>query len=154
MDAAEGWITWVRVCLLTLVGAILPLIVPRRFVPVDPKVSKSRWKSNSTKLPNWLLSPHSSRQNPLPPNPEQTASILSFIIWTFLDPVVLEASRVSHLPYESLPILADYDYVEHLMTEGAPTLDPSLKSRRDRHFVWSILWLYRECFESHYYLRP
>ncbi|KAG8949510.1 hypothetical protein FRC00_008086, partial [Tulasnella sp. 408] len=81
--------------------------------------------------------------NPLPPNPEQTASILSFITWTFLDPVVLEASRVSHLPYESLPILADYDYVEHLMARGAPTLDPSLKPRRDRHFVWGLLWLYR-----------
>lgn len=118
VDAADGWITWVRVGLLTLVGAILPLVVPRRFVPVDPN-------------------------NPLPPNPEQTASLLSFITWSFLDPVVLEASRVSHLPYESLPILADYDHTEHLMSQAAPTLDPSLKPRKDRHFVWGLLWLYR-----------
>ncbi|KAG8912149.1 hypothetical protein FRC00_005159 [Tulasnella sp. 408] len=118
VDAADGWITWVRVGLLTLVGAVLPLVVPRRFVPVDPK-------------------------NPLPPNPEQTASILSFITWSFLDPVILEASRVSHLPYESLPVLADYDHAEHLRAKGAPTLDPSLKPRRDRHFVWGLLWLYR-----------
>ncbi|KAG8899583.1 hypothetical protein FRC01_010451, partial [Tulasnella sp. 417] len=115
---ADGWVTWVRVGLLTLVGLVLPLVVPRRFVPVNPK-------------------------NPLPPNPEQTASILSFITWSFLDPVVLEASRVSHLPYDSLPVLADYDHAEHLMTKGAPTLDPSLKPRKGRHFVWGLLWLYR-----------
>ncbi|KAG8926192.1 hypothetical protein FRC00_003144 [Tulasnella sp. 408] len=118
VDAADGWVTWVKIGLLTIVGAVLPLIVPRRFVPVDPK-------------------------NPLPPNREQTASILSLITWSFLDPVVLEASRVSHLPYESLPILADYDHAEHLMANGAPTLDPSLKPRKDRHLVWGLLWLYR-----------
>ncbi|KAG8900334.1 hypothetical protein FRC00_013442 [Tulasnella sp. 408] len=118
VDAADGWVTWVRIGLLTIVSAVLPLTVPRRFVPVDPK-------------------------NPLPPNREQTASILSLITWSFLDPVVLEASRVSHLPYESLPILADYDHAEHLMANGASTLDPSLKPRKDRHLVWGLLWLYR-----------
>ncbi|KAG8995370.1 hypothetical protein FRB90_000200, partial [Tulasnella sp. 427] len=118
VDASDGWITWVRVALLTVVGAVLPLIVPRRFVPINPK-------------------------NPSAPNPEQTASILSFVTWSFLDPIVLEASRVSHLPYESLPKLADYDDAEHLMSLAAPSLDPSLKPRRDRHFVWGLLWLYR-----------
>ncbi|KAG8985598.1 hypothetical protein FRB90_004594, partial [Tulasnella sp. 427] len=118
VDASDGWITWVRVALLTLVGVVLPLIVPRQFVPINPK-------------------------NPSAPNPEQTASILSFVTWSFLDPIVLEASRVSHLPYESLPKLADYDDAEHLMSQAAPLLDPSPKPRRDRHFVWGLLWLYR-----------
>ncbi|KAG9043232.1 hypothetical protein FS837_009847, partial [Tulasnella sp. UAMH 9824] len=118
VDAADGWITWVRVGLLTLVGAVLPLIVPSKFVPVDPK-------------------------NPLPPNPEQTASILSFVTWSFMDPVIREASRVSHLPYESLPNLADYDHAEYLISRGALVLDPSLKAKRDQHFAWGLLWLYR-----------
>ncbi|KAG8972657.1 hypothetical protein FRC05_009668 [Tulasnella sp. 425] len=118
VDAADGWRTWARVGLLTLVGAVLPLIVPRKFVPVNAK-------------------------NPLPPNPEQTASILSFITWSFLDPVVLQASRVSHLPYESLPNLPDYDHADFLMSKAAPALDPSLKPKRDRHIVWGLLWLYR-----------
>ncbi|KAG9028739.1 hypothetical protein FS837_003797, partial [Tulasnella sp. UAMH 9824] len=118
VDAANGWITWVRVGLLTLVGVVSPLIVPTRFVPVNPK-------------------------NPLPPNPEQTASILSFLTWSFMDPVIQQASRVSHLPYESLPNLADYDHAEYLISRGAPALDPSLKAKRDRHFVWGLLWIYR-----------
>ncbi|KAG8914835.1 hypothetical protein FRC00_010530 [Tulasnella sp. 408] len=81
--------------------------------------------------------------DPLPPNPEQTASILSFVTFSFMDPIIQEASRVSHLPYESLPVLADYDHAEYLISRGAPALDPSVKTKRDRHFFWGLLWLYR-----------
>jgi len=69
---------------------VVPLAVPRRYVPVDPK-------------------------NPLPePNPEQTASIFSFITFAFLDSLVYAANRVTHLGFEKLPPLNDRDFAEHL----------------------------------------
>ena len=40
--AAGGWLTWVRIGLLTAVGVVLPLLVPAKFIPVDPSVSVLR----------------------------------------------------------------------------------------------------------------
>ena len=48
------------------------------------------------------------------PNPEQTASIFSLGFFFFLDPVVFEAYRVPHLPYDRLPPLADDDSIKNL----------------------------------------
>lgn len=39
MDGADGWITWLRIALLGLAGALVPLCLPRTFKPVDPSVS-------------------------------------------------------------------------------------------------------------------
>jgi len=52
------------------------------------------------------------------PNPEQTASIFSLMLYTFLDPIVLEAARVPHLSHTQLPALCDYDYSK-ILTERA-----------------------------------
>lgn len=49
-------------------------------------------------------------------NPEQTASILRWIFWSFLDPVVWRAYRLPHLSHDQLPPLADYDEA-HYLTE-------------------------------------
>ena len=54
------------------------------------------------------------------PNPEQTASILSLIVYTFLDPLVFEAYRVPHLSHERLPAIADYDRTEYLREKTFP----------------------------------
>jgi hypothetical protein len=54
------------------------------------------------------------------PNPEQTASILSMITYTFLDQIVLLAYRVPHLSYDQLPPLADYDYTPNLKAKSFP----------------------------------
>jgi hypothetical protein len=48
------------------------------------------------------------------PNPEQTASFLSMVTYSFLDPLVLLAHRVTHLGYDKLPPLADYDHTHNL----------------------------------------
>jgi hypothetical protein len=60
------------------------------------------------------------------PNPEQTASLLSLMLYSFLDPLIFLANRTPKLSHEQLPPLADYDYAKHL-TEisfqvGAPTI--------------------------------
>jgi hypothetical protein len=54
------------------------------------------------------------------PNPEQTASLFSLLIYTFLDPIVFLAYRVPHLPYDQLPPLADYDYAQNLSKHALP----------------------------------
>lgn len=48
------------------------------------------------------------------PNPEQTASPLSMITYSFLDPIVFLACRVPYLARDQLPVLADYDYAHNL----------------------------------------
>lgn len=60
-------------------------------------------------------------QNPASePNPEQTASWLSFSLFTFLDPLVIKASKVPRLPLEEYPSLADYDWAPHLIQKSFP----------------------------------
>lgn len=38
VDAADGWLTWSRVSVVAFVSVLLPLITPREYVPLDPKV--------------------------------------------------------------------------------------------------------------------
>ena len=60
-------------------------------------------------------------QNPASePNPEQTASWLSFLLFSFLDPLIIKASKVPHLPLEECPPLADYDWAPHLIQKSFP----------------------------------
>lgn len=60
-------------------------------------------------------------QNPaIEPNPEQTASWLSFSLFTFLDPLIIKASKVPHLPLEECPPLADYDWAPHVIQKSFP----------------------------------
>ena len=60
--------------------------------------------------------PLTSLQEPEgPPNPEQTASPLSFVTYAFLDKFLWEASRMAHCPFEKLPPLADYDRTDYLV---------------------------------------
>ena len=37
-DLAEGWILWVKIALLTFAAAIVPIIMPRQYVPFNPMV--------------------------------------------------------------------------------------------------------------------
>ncbi|KAH9166803.1 hypothetical protein EDB89DRAFT_2075434 [Lactarius sanguifluus] len=69
-------------------------------------------------------------------NPEQTAPLLSMMLYTFLDPIVFLAYRVPHLSHDMLPPLADYYYTRNLHLDtfsGAPK----------RHIFWGILAVFR-----------
>jgi hypothetical protein len=90
-DGRDGSLLWAKVSLLAVAGVVIPLVTPRRYVPLDPKD------------PQTVI------------NPEQTASYLSMMIYTFLDPIVFKASRVPHLSHDMLPPLADYDYTKNLV---------------------------------------
>lgn len=54
------------------------------------------------------------------PNPEQTASIISFTFFTYLDSVIWLGNRVPHLSNDQLPPLCDYDTVKNLIKRSYP----------------------------------
>ncbi|KAJ7147409.1 P-loop containing nucleoside triphosphate hydrolase protein [Mycena crocata] len=117
MDLAEGSLLWVKVTVLFTVSVIIPLATPRQYTPLDPK-------------------------NPMPePNPEQTASILSSMLYSFLDPIVFLAYRIPHLAFDQLSPLSDYDYAENLKKRAFPHLNTITGERR--HLLLGLLWIYR-----------
>lgn len=113
LDKPEGWLLWAKIALLALTAIGVPLSIPRQYVPLDPK-------------------------NPMPtPNPEQTASLISLVFFSFLDYIVFAAYRMPHFPYERLPPLADYDYLEALRKRSFPHLDPHSGAKR-RHIFFGL----------------
>ncbi|KAF9480291.1 multidrug resistance-associated ABC transporter [Pholiota conissans] len=114
IDAYEGPLLWVKLAILTVVAVIIPLFIPRQYIPVDPK--------------------HPMEVT----NPEQTASIFSLLVYTFLDPIVFEAYSVPHLSHERLPPLADYDYSKKLTSDAFPHLDP-FRGAKKEHLFFSFM---------------
>lgn len=41
-DAHEGALLWVKIGLLAFTAIVVPLLVPRQYIPIDPKVRPSR----------------------------------------------------------------------------------------------------------------
>ncbi|QRW00058.1 ABC transporter transmembrane region [Ceratobasidium sp. AG-Ba] len=119
-DAAGGWLTWTRISVLAIAGLVVPLCIPRPYVPLDPK--------NPSETPN----------------PEQTASLMSFMLFSFLDPVVWTAYRAPKLEYEQLPPLADYDRAAHLKQRSFDKLDPLRRAVKNRrHLFWGLMEVFR-----------
>ncbi|KAI0750650.1 hypothetical protein C8Q80DRAFT_1097969 [Daedaleopsis nitida] len=117
VDASEGILLWAQLGVLTFAAIVIPLVVPRQYIPVDPK-------------------------DPSPvPNPEQTASILSFSIFTFLDKIIWKAYKVPHLPLEELPPIADYDYAKNLVKRAFPQLDP-FQVYKKRHIFFGLMTVF------------
>ena len=42
LDISEGRILWAKEIILTLIAIVIPLFIPRQYVPVDPKVPRLR----------------------------------------------------------------------------------------------------------------
>ncbi|KAJ7759560.1 P-loop containing nucleoside triphosphate hydrolase protein, partial [Mycena metata] len=117
-DVAEGSILHAKLIALTLASVVIPLITPRLYVPVDPK-------------------------NPMPePNPEQTASPLSLVLYSFLDPVIALAYKLPHLPYDLLPPLADSDASENLKKRSFPNID-TFSGASSHHIFFGIIKTFR-----------
>ncbi|KAJ7101009.1 hypothetical protein C8R43DRAFT_1141277 [Mycena crocata] len=117
LDLSEGWILWVKMAALLVGAAVVPLFVPRQYIPVDPK-------------------------NPMVvPNPEQTASIIATMFYFFLDPIVFLAYRVPHLPHDQLPPLADYDTTANLKARNFKHLEVSVSNKR--HLFFGLIWVFR-----------
>ncbi|KAG6885716.1 hypothetical protein C0993_010889 [Termitomyces sp. T159_Od127] len=118
LDLSEGPLLWTRIFFLTVTSVVIPLLVPRRYRPVDPDDIMEV------------------------PNPEQTASLLSLVVYSFLDPIVFLAYRIPHLSHDQLPPLSDYDYAAHLKARSFPHIDPFVVGRK-QHLFWGLLRTFR-----------
>lgn len=60
-------------------------------------------------------------QDPSPqPNLEQTSSIFVFLTYIFMDTIIFKASRTTHLGFDELPPLCDYDATKNLIKRSYP----------------------------------
>ncbi|KZV91533.1 P-loop containing nucleoside triphosphate hydrolase protein [Exidia glandulosa HHB12029] len=113
---------WPKIAVLSLVGVVVPLCIPHPYIPLDP--------ANPTAHPP----------------PEQTTSWLSFVTFSFLDPLVWKGYRSVHLGWDQLPSMADYDGAEHLRQRAFPDLDPfdpaNPPSKR-RHLFFHLMHVFR-----------
>ncbi|KAF8512318.1 hypothetical protein BU17DRAFT_77408 [Hysterangium stoloniferum] len=117
VDAAEGWLLWSRFGLATVAGVLIPLVTPRAYKPIDP------------------LNPFKQT------HPEQTASLASFLTYSYLDPIILKAALTKQFSYDDFPPLADYDHSKYLISTSQPVLEPSFTSKR-RHLFWGLTYLF------------
>ncbi|KZS96546.1 P-loop containing nucleoside triphosphate hydrolase protein, partial [Sistotremastrum niveocremeum HHB9708] len=121
---------YTRVALLFLSGVLIPLLLPRRYVPLDPS-------------------------HPQPPALHQISSYLSFAYFTFLDPLVWKAFKNENkngkgregekggFGWDDIPRLAEDDKTEYLSRHSFHVLDPVMSGRK-RNFSWSLIILFKK----------
>ncbi|KAH7097832.1 ATP-binding cassette transporter [Auriculariales sp. MPI-PUGE-AT-0066] len=112
LDTPYDSLFWPKFFILNVVGLVVPLLIPNPYIPVDPN-------------------------DPSEPTPEQAASLLSFMTFSFLDPLVWAGYRATHLAYDRLPPLADYDRAPVLKERTFRHLDPFITGKK-RHVIWGF----------------
>ncbi|KAJ6461033.1 multidrug resistance-associated ABC transporter [Mycena sanguinolenta] len=123
MDLPEGQLLWPKVIILFGVSVIVPIFIPRQYIPYNPK------------KPMAVA------------NPEQTASIFSSALYFFLDPIITLAYRIPHLNFDQLPPLCDYDEARYLKEKAFPYLDAHTSGKK-QHISFGFLWIFRWEFLS------
>jgi hypothetical protein len=113
IDQGEGKLLWAKITLATWFGVLEPLLEPYPYIPVHPKVRVYVYSKLLAKVPYSY--PRQGRITAA--NPEQTASILSWLSFSFMDPTIWRAYYVPHLSADQLPPLADYDEAEYLIEQ-------------------------------------
>ncbi|KIM77159.1 hypothetical protein PILCRDRAFT_12326 [Piloderma croceum F 1598] len=111
----EQWLVWVRFGLLGVVGAFIPLFVPRSFVP-----------TMSYNIPS----------------PQQTACYFSLLFYSYLDRVIIKAYGVLHLSVDELPVLRVQDSSAVLTAKAFPYIDPVV-IKKQSHIFWRLLIVFR-----------
>ncbi|KAK0465231.1 uncharacterized protein EV420DRAFT_1637381 [Desarmillaria tabescens] len=118
MQDPKSCILWAKIALLGVTAVLVPLVIPRAYIPVDAK-------------------------NPMPlPSPEQTAPLISLMLHSYLDPLVLKAYRIPHLPFDQLPPLSDYDTSQVLKARSFPHLDV-FSGAKKRHIFFGLMRVFR-----------
>lgn len=120
--STEG-IVWARVALAAFAAIFIPLFSPRPYRPID------------------ALKPADPTAVPA----EQTASIASFLTYSFMDGLVLRAwKKKDSLDADDLAPLADYDGAAYLAQTALPVIAPSLsdESAPRRHLLTGLIRAY------------
>ncbi|KAF8953101.1 multidrug resistance-associated ABC transporter [Flammula alnicola] len=120
VDIAEGGILWAKIIILTITAIVIPLFIPRRYVPIDPK-------------------------NPMPvPNPEQTASWFARATYMYIDAIILLGYKVPHLRHDQLPPLSDDDYSRYRTSRAFQYIDPLRNDKRQNIFFGLMTYFRRD----------
>ncbi|KIJ38959.1 hypothetical protein M422DRAFT_258374 [Sphaerobolus stellatus SS14] len=113
IDASDK-LLWTKLGLLTVISVVIPLVIPRQYVPVDSK-------------------------EPMPePNPELTVSWLSMLTYIYMNPIVFAAAKVSHLTPDKLPPLSDTDWAKYLKKRTFSILDV-FQGAKKRHLFFRLM---------------
>jgi hypothetical protein len=93
-------LAWASLVLACIAGVIVPICEPHAYIPYDPASPQAQ------------------------PSPEQTASLLSLVSYSFLDPIIFASTRARHLSVDVLPSQLDTDDIEALKPRAYRLLDP------------------------------
>jgi hypothetical protein len=75
--------------------------------------------------------------------PSQTAPLISFVTYSFLEPLLWEAYRTGHLGADRVPPLIDTDRTSVVKESSFPYLDPCKLGRGKVSVVWGLLMTFR-----------
>ncbi|CAK5274807.1 unnamed protein product [Mycena citricolor] len=123
LDAAEGSILTAKLIILSFAAIVIPVLTPRAYIPTDPDAPMTQ------------------------PSPEQTASLWSLLMFNFVDPVILEAFKLPHLPLDKFPPLADSSRSEVLKRRGFPNID-TFSGASNHHIFWGIIKTFRSEYST------
>jgi hypothetical protein len=71
--------------------------------------------------------------------PSQTAPLIGFVTYSFLEPLLWEAHRTGHLGADRVPPLIDTDRTSVVKERSFPYLDPCKLGRGEVSVVWGLL---------------
>ncbi|CAE6442804.1 unnamed protein product [Rhizoctonia solani] len=112
VNLVDAWLPWTRVGVTLYAALLVPLCTPR---------PNNRQES----------------QKPDLPNPEETASVISLVLYDFMSPLIWTAYQSAKLNYDQLPLLAHYDRADFLRQRSFAKLDPL--SQPGRHLFWGVV---------------
>jgi hypothetical protein len=96
----QDTLAWASLVLACIAGVIVPICEPYPYIPYDPASPQAR------------------------PSPEQTASLLSLVSYSFLDSIIFASTRARPLSVDVLPSQLDTDDIEALKPRAYRLLDP------------------------------
>ncbi|TFK76776.1 hypothetical protein BDN72DRAFT_873327 [Pluteus cervinus] len=114
LDLHEGWVLWSKITILTLVSIVIPLIIPQQYIPVDPKDPSEA------------------------PHPEQTASLLSQITYSYLTNFIWSSQKRAKTTQDDLPPQCDYDRASYLKARSFPFMD-GFSGAKKRHLFFGLM---------------
>jgi hypothetical protein len=135
-DGGEGWLLWAKVAFAGVAAIIVPVCEPFPYIPLDPKV-----RAMSTNVESGILRRTQNSQSVAAPS--QTAPLIGFVTYSFLEPLLWEAYRTGHLGANRVPPLIDTDRTSVVKERSFPYLDPCKLGHGKVSVVWALLMTFR-----------
>jgi hypothetical protein len=124
-DGQEGLLLWAKIAVAAVAGILVPMFEPYVYVPLDPSVSFLSCLKHKERILT------SQTQNPQKtPNSEQTASLVQYLTFSFMNGVIYGSQKVEHLSLNMLEPQLDTDNMSALKPKAFRYLDPFQNSKK------------------------